>query len=122
MRHRARSDSIHQPEALVVLAAIVFAAAREAGDGPANAPHAREIFRALRATIEKTSRTRLRWERQSVTTLFVANPEIAASPAPFFAVRRNASPPRAGLCNKMRQLMAQRPINLGAAVLVQARI
>lgn len=59
---------------------------------------------------------------QGMAALFVPDPEIAASLAPFFPVRVDPAPPRTRLRQQMRELVAERAIYLRRAVLAQARI
>ena len=109
-------------EAPLKFALIVAAAACEAGDSPANAAHAGEIFCAFRTTIDKASRARTRRKWQGVAARFITNPEIATGLAPLGTMRRNAVASTAGMRDEMRELMTQGAIDFRLAVLAKARI
>lgn len=53
---------------------------------------------------------------------FIRDPEIVAGPAPLRAMRRDPTPAGAELGEQMRQLVAQRAIDLGGVVFAQPRV
>ena len=57
-----------------------------------------------------------------MTTRFILDAEIAAGATPFIAVRWDAAATRAELPEQMRQLVAERAVDLGCIVFAQARI
>lgn len=57
-----------------------------------------------------------------MTTRFIRDPEIAASLAPFRAMRRDAATLYAKMRDEMGELMAQGAIDLGVSVLAEPRV
>ena len=57
-----------------------------------------------------------------MTACFPADTEIAARPAPFHAMRGNATPARARLCQQMRKFVAKRLLDFTCAVIAQPRV
>jgi hypothetical protein len=54
--------------------------------------------------------------------LFTRDSEIVAGAAPLCPVWRNAPPPAAIMRQKMRELVAERPVDLRRAVFAEARV
>ncbi|HWY41206.1 MAG TPA: hypothetical protein VNX27_10465 [Chthoniobacterales bacterium] len=104
----------HEPqtESWIKLAMIVRPATGKAGNGSSDPTDARKFPPTIRTMVNKAHRVALGRERQIVTTRFVGDSQIATGFAPFFSVRRDSSSPDAKLCEQMRQLMPQRPIDL----------
>src|SRR5204863_8170881 len=84
--------------------------------------HSRKFLAASGTAIEEPPRAWLHRKRQRVTTRFILDAEIAAGTTPSGAVRWNAPATRAELREQMRQLVAERAIELGCIVFAQARI
>jgi hypothetical protein len=98
------------------------AAAHQTRNRAADPVDTGKIATATRTLVKKTPRAFYDGERQIVAALFVANPKIAASLAPFRSMRQNATPSGAKLREKMRQLMAKRAIDFFFSVLSESRI
>ena len=112
-----------QGESLIELAAIVAATAREAGDAAANLAGARELARALRTSVKERPRARLPREGKCVAPRFIADAEIVAGLPPFGSMRRDATATATScMCDEMRQLVAERAVDLSFAVLAEQRI
>jgi hypothetical protein len=86
--------------------------ASQTGHDATNSADAGKLSRADRTPIEKAAPAFGHCERQTVTTLFVTNSEIATGLPPFGAMGQD--PPAAGtkLGQNMSQFMPQRPIYL----------
>jgi hypothetical protein len=76
-----------QPETGVKFAAIVRAAAYQACDRAPDPAHPWKRARTIRTFVDKSSGAFADWERQIVTTDFVADPQITTSVAPLWAMR-----------------------------------
>jgi len=98
------------------------AAAGQTRNRASDATDARKIALAIRTFVAKTADTLTDRKRQVVTAHFVTNSEIAASLAPFCAMRQNSPSPGAELCEQMRQLVAQCSIELWDSVIGKSRI
>jgi hypothetical protein len=109
-------------EAAIVTAVIMSATTSEAGGSPSQRTGARKIALATRTLVKVTAHLTPGWEGEIMTTRFARDPEIGAGSSPFWSVGRNAPPPGAKLREQMRQLVAQRAINLGVAVSAEAAV
>jgi hypothetical protein len=108
-----------QPETLVVIATGKSATADQAGDGSTNPAHAREFPLAIAAPIKITANEFACGHRQLVTGAFPGDVEIAAGPAPFPAVRKNAPTAGSMLGQQMSQLVTQSSLDLFGAESLQ---
>ena len=106
----------------IEFAGVKSATAIEAGDRAFDAADSRKFLAATGTAIEVTPRSLLHGKRKRMATRFVRDAEIVAGAAPFRAMRRNAAASGAKLCEQMRQLVAQRAIDLSGIVLAQARV
>jgi hypothetical protein len=87
-----------QPKPRIEIAAVVFSTAGETRDHAADAAHAREFLSAIRTTINKTRGVSFCRERQIVASRFVSDVEVAASGAPFRAMRSDSATSNSKLC------------------------
>ena len=74
--------------------------------------HTRKIAPATWTPVEIAPSTFTDWERQIVTALLVANPEIAASLPPFNAMWQSPVPACTKLRQNMRQFVLQSSVDL----------
>jgi hypothetical protein len=109
-------------EAAIVTAVIMSATTSEAGGNPAQRTCARKIALATRTLVKVTAHLTPGWEGEIMTTRFARDPEIGAGSSPFWSVGRDASATSTRLREQMRQLVAQRAINLGVAVSAEPAI
>jgi hypothetical protein len=75
---------------------------------------------AVLATIDKPATQRAADQGQSVTGSLTGNPQIGTGPPPFAPVRQNVPSGEAKMCQQVCQLVAQRPIDFGAAEFLQS--
>jgi hypothetical protein len=76
-----------QSETGVKFAAVMCAATYEACDHAPDSAHTSKLACTIRTFIDKPPGAFADWERQIVTTDFVADPEITASITPLWAMR-----------------------------------
>ncbi|MEY2529843.1 MAG: hypothetical protein QOJ05_1933 [Verrucomicrobiota bacterium] len=81
-----------------------------------------KILSAAGTLVKVASSAALDRERQGVGARFVTDTKVTAGLSPFQAVGRQAAPARAELGQEMRQLMAQRAVDLAGIVFSQTRI
>ena len=93
------------------------AATYETCDCAPDPAHAWKLARTARTFVDKPPGAFTDWERQIVTTGFVANPEITAGVTPFWTMRRDAAATSTKLREKMGEFVAQRAINFGLAII-----
>jgi hypothetical protein len=112
---------LHKPEPRlwIEFSAVEFPAAIQACDRAFDPPDPRKFFPAPRTTIEKSPGARANRKRQGMTARFIRDAEIAASPAPLCAVRRNAPRTSAELGKQVGEFVAQGAIDLGGIVFAQ---
>jgi len=76
-----------QSETGVKFAAVMHAATYQTCDRAPDPAHARKLAHTIRTFIDKSPGAFGHWERQIVTTDFVADPQITASVTPLWAMR-----------------------------------
>ena len=94
-----------QPKPRVEFAAVVCAAACETCYHPFDLAHARKIAAAIWTAINEAWRMTLCWKRQRMTARFTSDSQVAASLLPLGAMRRNASPTCAKLCQDVSEFV-----------------
>ena len=117
----ARTNLFHelQPKTRIKVSAIMHAATCQTCHRAFDSAHPRKIAVAIRARIKITPGTFADGKGKMVTTGFIADSEFATSVPPFLTVRRNPATPGTKFSKDMREFVAQRPIDLGFAVIAQ---
>lgn len=93
------------------------AATCQACDRTFDSAHAWKIALTIWTFIKITPSTFADLEWKIVTTDFVADPEVTASIAPFESMRQNPAAASTELREEMGELVAQRAVNFGLAVI-----
>ena len=112
---------LHKPEPRlwIEFSAVEFPAALQTRDRAFDPPDPRKFFPAPRTTIEKSPGARANRKRQGVTARLVRDAEVAASPAPLCAMRRNTPRTSAKLSKQVGEFVPQGAIDLSGVVFAQ---
>jgi len=96
-------------------------AAVQARGGAANPVHPRKVALTVGAPVNELTTQSTPNQRQSMTSALACDSKIATCSPPLGSVRQNLST-RAGMCQQMGQLMAQRSIDFSGPEFLQSWI
>lgn len=121
-RALASTRYLDQEKPLIVLPSAVCPATGETCGLPADRPYSPDHDGTIRAAIGMLPRHGTAGQRQFVATLFVHEAEVDTRLAPFRAMGGNPSASGAMMRKKMREFVAESPIDLAVAEFFQPGI